>query len=344
MKKLIRNLILSITAIFIFTGCGAESELEDMGISYTQDDYFKHGVYKQNLAVLGLFYEAGMPIEAEDKNKNTALDNAIYKGHIQLIKFLIEEHGAKINNKTFDYFLGKYARKNNGKKVVEYLISKGAKFTDEGALRASNSIFTNTNYDIDLALLLAQNNASAKSSDLMLYNVYMYALRHLKIVKENQNADKISLLIDTLIKNGADPKNALKYFVGKNYAGDRGKWLINYIKPLIDNGYDINEKSIRFSGGKYTILSAFSYLGLNKFDNSKDTLKYLFENGADPKIKTKGKDALYRFCILYDPKDKESLKYSLVCRKGGYDSFKLLYINQEEYIKQNKEFNLKYRQ
>ena len=319
MKNIIKGLLLSIFAIFIFTGCGAEGELEDMGIAYTQDDYFKHGVYKHNIPVLDLFYEAGMPVETKDKDGDTALDSAIYKGQLEMIKFLIEEHNAKINNKSLTYFIKKRFRgEENSEKVLKYLFSKGAKLTDNGAFALSRYYTNSKTMDPSFMLIVAKNGLSAKESTRRLTKIYkefaFYTnnkIRNAKvaITEINKTAKSLIPLIEQLIKNGANIKEAYSRFNIQTYrnADNKNDWIMELVKPIVESKQiDLNQDKIITNK---TILESILFAA--NLENVKNTIKYLSSHGVKPT----GND-ISLFCVSYS-----TYKPSQKCNKEAFELF-----------------------
>jgi len=351
MKKLIRNFILSMSVIFIFVGCGAESELEDMGISYTQNDYFKHGVYKQNLAVLDLFYEAGMPVETEDKDKDTALDNAIYKGHIELIKFLIEEHDAEIDNRSLTYFIRKkFNGDKKGEDILRYLFDNGAQLTEKGADRLSRYYTNSRTMDADFMLAIAKNGLSAKASTQRLSKIYKNFASYVRNKRRNtkttfkdinQTANNLLPLIKQLIENGADVKRAYSRFnIPFNVPKDKDNWIKILAKELISTRkIDINKDTTVY--GKPILIDAV--YGLDNIGSMKETVQYLLKNGSDPLVKMKdtnyrygNRNAISLFCRYstgLKTKTRSNDFYPELCQTEDVELFKLLFTDTEKYEK-----------
>ena len=71
--------------------------------------------------------KAGARVEAKDNNGYTPLIKASKKGHLDTVKFLVEECHANVEAKSNKGETALYWAKRNGKRdVVAYLRSKGA--------------------------------------------------------------------------------------------------------------------------------------------------------------------------------------------------------------------------
>lgn len=349
MKRL-KYLILAISGIFLFSGCGAESELEDMGIAYTQENYFKHGVYKKDIPILELFYDAGMPVETTDKDGDTALDNAIYKGHLELIKFLIEEHDAKIKNESLTHYIEKNFGRDitHGEKVLQYLFDEGAKLTDNGGRALGRYYTNNRSMDVEFMMVVAKNGLSADASTQRLVKIYenfaTYAAYHLlntqtTITEINTAAEKLIPLIEQLIKNGGDIKKAYsKFDILFNRTSDKSDWIKTLVQVAVEKGkIDINKDFVKYSR---PILVQTVY-GVKKIEDIKETVQYLFELGADPLVKIK--DSHYRYgngnAISMFCRHSEGINvdtrpsnfYPEICKTENAELFKLLFTDFNKY-------------
>lgn len=345
MIKSIKYILLITLSIILFTGCGAEGELEDMGIPYTQDGYFKHGVYKKNIPVLDLFYEAGMPVETSDKDGDTA----IYKGYFALIKFLIEEHGAKIKDKSLTNFIRKSFRgEEKGENILKYLFSKGAKLTDNGASRLSNYYTNSKHMDTDFMLLIAKNGLSAKASTQRLIKIYENFDDYVRNKRRNskttfkeinQTAKKLTTLINQLIQNGADVKKAYSRFhiPTFNVGYDKNNWMKELIKVAVDSGkIDLNKDMTQFQKSPILIPVVYNF---EKIEDIQVTVKYLLDNGADPLVRQKdghrtNRNAIDLFCKKGSRMDKRSSSfYPEICQTKDAILFKLLFTDKAKYEK-----------
>ena len=390
MLKIISKAIIVLFMSFTLYACGgAKSELEDMGILFTQDEYFKKGVAKQNIPVIQLFLEAGMSVETEDSAGVTALSFAIdrenvllirmlveeyeavidvdhmlkvalKRGNLEMIQLAVDEYGAEVEGKNYaDYPVYNYPRKDE--KIVPiatYLFSKGATFSNDdsnGRGGAGMWITTRVISDVkkirfETALLYAQNGLNERSSTHMMEQIYSGFPKHIRSqyqnyddVTDEKHEEKLSNLnldleivkvpIDQLIQNGADLDTVVKRFAhdGEYYRGD---WMITFIQPLLDNGWDINKPGISYTGD--TLLSmTVDRLKTNRIDAARKTVIYLFENGADSRInQSEGMrrqlNALQLFCrFTSDGRDGE---FPIICDNQDHEMFKLFFSNYEKYL------------
>jgi len=369
MKKLIRNLLLTIFTIFIFSGCGAESELEDMGITFTQDDYFKYGVYKQDIAVIELFLEAGMDVNTENSKGLTVLIQALKKGNLDLLKLLVEDYDIDVSKgNLLKYPMGWYSKEEEKfMKITTYLLSKGAVFSEKSVKELIYKLEDLYPIYFDTFTLLAKSGLNKENSTLILKGLYKTFIYHLskKVKKEwvQKNPDwgnthyrykypvlaenevkveleKAMVLAKLLIKNGADIKDAYKDFgfgLSHNMHLYRGEWMISFIKLALDNGVDINSR-VFYRGSP---LLYWTLENLTRIENVKNVVKFMLENGADPLLpQTKGwrgynKSPIQSFCE-YSPglsnKSKPSDFYPEICQnKKDSEVFKTLFLNPEKY-------------
>jgi len=201
------------TSVLILSSCSnPKGELEELGIPYSQDNFFDKGVYKENKRVIELFLEAGLDVKATDKDGDSVLHNAAYKGNIEIIKMVVLEYNGDVkqqNKKGYDV-VSAYLSKNISKyeqltEMVSFLIKQGA----------------------DLSLFSKiQNNALVRYTDLGGVNQGIKDEKQLKLLKY-------------MFDNGYDVNAKTRYRDGQNYltaAGYDGDFKL--INLLLD--YDIN--------------------------------------------------------------------------------------------------------
>ena len=90
------------------------------GIAYTANA-FVDSASAGNLAVVKLFVQAGMDIDATDRNSTTALFQASVEDHLAVVQYLAEQ-GADVNLSTPLY----HAASRGHLEVVKYLVGQGA--------------------------------------------------------------------------------------------------------------------------------------------------------------------------------------------------------------------------
>jgi hypothetical protein len=346
-KTLTKSFIVFVSAI-VFIGCGAESELEDMGIPYTQDGYFKHGVYKKNIPVLDLFYEAGMPIETTDKYNNTALDNAIKKGQFELIKYLVDAKDAKINVKSIESFIKNYRIGEDAKNILKYLFSKGVKLNDSSVYYLLKKFRLYD--DIEFLSQVVNHIKEKKGYTRVLVKIYESTSGYVRGQRRNTKAtfdeinNKVELMtpiINKVIENGADVKEAYSEFeISYHVASDKHNWILTLAKPLLDSGkIDINKDFIQYD--RPILLQTVH--GVENIDNIKQTVQYLFKMGADPLAKMKdshysygNRNAVSMFCRYSNSlsvKIQASSFYPEICQSENVELFKLLFTDKDKYEK-----------
>ena len=65
-------------------------------------------------------------VDDEDPSKRTALHSAASRGHLEVVKYLLEKGGAEVNEKTNDGWTTlHYAARYGHLEVVKYLLEKG---------------------------------------------------------------------------------------------------------------------------------------------------------------------------------------------------------------------------
>lgn len=352
MIKYIKYIIVTIFTVILFSGCGAESELEDMGISYTEDDYFKYGVYKENLNVLELFYEAGMDVNTKNNNNMSALYYAVSKRNLPLIKFLVDDHDAKVDNEASINVLANTYRSYYDEldEILEYLLDNGAKVSDYAAKTFIEKNARKKIQPLGAYIIFAKNGLNKESSTLILENIYGRFYSHFgyklddNYKKRNtdelqKDIDKAVELIKILVDNGADIQKGYENLdFGKGIWV--GRWVIDFAKIALDNGVDINTPLDKDYKG--TLLAQILY-DFKEFEVTKPIAKFLIEHGADPLIKDKKgfrnyyPNAINRFCEYRGNgltlKNRPTDFYPEVCLSKKYEVelFKLIFTNPEKY-------------
>lgn len=364
MKNIIKNLIIGILITFILVGCtSAKNELKNIGISYTEEDYFKYGVYKNDITVLKLFYKAGMDINTKEVQGNTAIKYAIEKDYFNTIKYLVKEQAAGISkNDLIDYTVYHYI--GDDKKmmdIVSYLLKNKAIFSNKNfdACNCESSNIINKEvcniYKINfaIAMLFAQDGLNKNDATYMLKKLYENFSTHLKNIRNTQTANNIDTkrvaietkkamkLANELLKNGADITEAYRALDLGEW--DKGDWMIDFIQLAIDNGIDINSQVFY---RKSPIIFQIIY-GFKDISDIKNTVKFLLENGADITLKQQygsiwNKNSIFAFCN-YTPnlveKNRPDAFYPEICKSKSneFDLLKTLFINPKKYNKSIKE-------
>jgi len=104
------------------------AELTGRGIAYTANA-FVDSASAGNLAVVKLFVQAGMDIDATDRNSTTALFQASVEDHLAVVQYLAEQ-GADVNFNTPGMSTPLHHAASRGHlEVVKYLVGQGARLT-----------------------------------------------------------------------------------------------------------------------------------------------------------------------------------------------------------------------
>ena len=109
------------------TPAAARAALDSLGIAYTTKAFLT-AARAGNLAVVRLFVQGGMSVNATDRYRETALVQAARGGHLEVVRYLVGL-GADVNA-TYDYsYAGEtvlhYAAFNGRLAVVQYLGRSG---------------------------------------------------------------------------------------------------------------------------------------------------------------------------------------------------------------------------
>jgi hypothetical protein len=103
----------------------ARKALEQMGIDYTESAFREHA-YDGDLIAVGLFVNAGMDVNANGEDGETALMLAAYKGGPVVVQVLLDK-GAEINVKEDDGWTALMIAADEGNPVIaQMLLDKGA--------------------------------------------------------------------------------------------------------------------------------------------------------------------------------------------------------------------------
>lgn len=245
-----------------------KGELEALGITYTQENFFDKGIHKNNQKVVRLFLEAGLDVNASDDKGNTALHYAAMAGDLTQMKMLIEEFGATVTptNKAGADVLAAYLDKGifkdfeSMRETVKYLKQHGATL-ESYAANATNSLVRYTGIGHD-------------EIDPEITDKRLERLAFLLAEGYDPNARTISQ------KKGA--------YHGNSYLTDAARKK-NYalMNMLIEHGADVNyqnrARSIAYSLGKDTAL----HLILNQFHRSSG-----FCRGCDEKYWQENREKL----------------------------------------------------
>ena len=116
------------TAVVTYLESEARAELDSRGIAYTANA-FVDSASAGNLAVVKLFVQAGMDIDATDSNSVTALLVASVWDHLAVVQYLVEQ-GADVNFRNTNGTTALHEAAALGHlEVVKYLVGQGADIT-----------------------------------------------------------------------------------------------------------------------------------------------------------------------------------------------------------------------
>lgn len=354
--NIIKYLILLVLILLFTTGCSnPEGELENMGITFTPEEYFEYGVNKEDLIIIRLFLDAGMDIETKNSNGRTVLNYALRQGNFYIIEVLVKEYDADLTkDNVIDFPVYKYPEDDMKMlEIVPYLFENGGTFTNvgenggggAGAEIVAGTIKNRRQIRFDTAMLFAQNGLSEENSTYMLSALYSDFKRHLKYLRlgepdqltneEHVKAEtqKAMTLAAQLLKNGADMSKAFKNFSSDEW--DRGDWIIDFVQLALDNGVDIN--SVNRSG--ITVLSELLY-NFEDLASIRNTTKFLLQNGADLLLKQEFSrkshwTALDAFCHWIGDglwaKKRPSDFYPEICELQDYSALRYLFTNEDKF-------------
>ena len=105
----------------------ARAELDSLGIAYTADAFIDSAV-AGNLEAVQLFVQSGMEIDAANIFGGNALHGAVGRGHLEMVKYLVEQ-GASLTTTTHRRTALNVAAFWGHLEMVKYLVEQGASLT-----------------------------------------------------------------------------------------------------------------------------------------------------------------------------------------------------------------------
>lgn len=352
MKKTLKVFVFVLLGV-LFLGCSnPKGKLEEMGIPYSQDNFFDKGVYKQNKEVIRLFLEAGLDVEASDKDGDTVLHNAAYKGNFEILQMVIEKYNGNVNslNKKGLDVLGAYLSKNirnyeQLEHVVKFLIEKGATLERFSSIK-SNSFTQLTHLgDVNQGI---KNENQLKIIKLMLdngYNVnaptqHRSGQNYLTAAAYDMDMALLELLLEYDVdvnyqeKSNKDTAIHIIYQRYANHLGgcwgcDEKYWQekrkklndeVTVVKKIMTKMIDKGAKFTQLNGDKETPLGSMN-MGPSILRDAwiKELVAFGFSQGEDVNVANRsGENLLYRILAKHQDKYMDNIKESVqfMLKKG----------------------------
>ena len=143
----------------------ARAELADRGIAYTERvflDAARHGA----LAVVRLFVQAGMDVNAADEYGWTALYFAAWKGHLDVVEFLVGAGADLAATTNFgDTALHEAAREGD-LDVVKFLVGAGASVNAKNNVGSTALYFAAWKGHLEMVQYLVGQGASVRATGI----------------------------------------------------------------------------------------------------------------------------------------------------------------------------------
>ncbi|MDD5456791.1 MAG: ankyrin repeat domain-containing protein [Candidatus Margulisbacteria bacterium] len=121
---------------------------------------------KGYLEIIKLLVNAGADLTQRNSHKRSALDNACFRKHFDIVKYLIDEKGISVEpDESNDCSPFMYAALSGHLQITEYLFRKGANIHKRGYNNWTALFYAAMNLNKDVVLFLINNGAKVNELD-----------------------------------------------------------------------------------------------------------------------------------------------------------------------------------
>src|SRR5512139_796811 len=262
-------LAITIASPALVDEAAARKKLEDDYIPFTTEKFF-HYVFMDNKKMVGLFLEAGMPVDSADKNGRTALHGAARHDDGKMLAQLLKA-GAKVNVRTKegDTPLCSAADSERLKNVLA-LLQAGADARMVCSWGKTALHIAADKGDAQMVEALLKAGAGLEARDKYSQTPLYFAVR-----AERPDA------LNALIAAGADVNAKFKH--GQSALHEAvSKGRPEYVSALLKGGAAVDQRD---SQGKTPLFDAVTY-------DRVEVIPVLLAAGADPAAKNKSGETM----------------------------------------------------
>ncbi len=265
---LIKTAVMAAAMIILTSVCGCgpedpESRLENMGIAFEKEEFFRQAE-EGNIEAVKLFLDGGFDVDARNPTGKTALMAASRLGHPELVEFLLERGADTGAADMFDNTALMMASWHGRKEALDILIEAGADLNAASSAGITPLMWAAETEGGKIAKTLIERGADIEKTSRDGWDALKWAA-----LRENlQN-------IDILIENGADvnrknPENGRTPLMEAASAGKA-----RAATALIEHGAGLDTKDTEgYSALTYAVAL-----------NNPRITDILLAEGADPNIR-----------------------------------------------------------
>lgn len=275
----------------------------------TLDEILLASASKELLTFVKLMLKLGADINAQDKNKNTALIYAAISGNIEIVKLLINS-GANTRVKNIQGNTAlMYALEGKNKDIAQLLFTRVPEFKDP-ELESEELGRAMYNNDKQLLKNLINNGANINTISTLRFFPWHTPLT-MAICFANINEGKSIDILNIVLNAGADIDFCLEIAAGNNQ---------NLVKFFLEKGANPNTQSRRLH-----CLGDTALMLVIKWNCSRNILKVLLRSGADPNIKNQYGNTALILAVKFNSDFKKSNIFKMLLEAGADPNIKNIY-------------------